>query len=160
MKENYCEGCDCEFVTRQALDSHCCSEDGYAKDDGSGESDDGLAVAAVVSPGSVPVAVAVNATSVEAFAVGDGGAPPFSNPIQQLEEARLNILELEAGLAARAKQLEEARLNVIEPEERLAARGITADIMQRTLEERLARIQSSHSSDDPLDEDQADLSPR
>ena len=61
---------------------------------------------------------------------------------------------------SRAKQLEEARLNIIELEARLAAREITAGIMQRTLEERLARIQSSHSSDDPLDEDTAVLSPR
>ena len=60
----------------------------------------------------------------------------------------------------KTKQLEEARSNIIELEARLAAREITAGIMQRTLEERLARIQSSHPSDDPLDEDKADLSPR
>ena len=46
------------------MDSHCCSEDGYAKDGGSGESDNGLVVAAVVPSKSVPVEVAVNATSV------------------------------------------------------------------------------------------------
>ena len=60
----------------------------------------------------------------------------------------------------RAKHLEEARLHIIELEARLAAREITADMMQRTLEERLACIQSSHPSDDPFDEDKADLSPR
>ena len=58
------------------------------------------------------------------------------------------------------RQLKEARLNIIELEARLSAREITANIMQRTLEERLALMQSSHSSDDPSDGDKADLSPR
>ena len=52
--------------------------------------------------------------------------------------------------------LEEARARIIELEAMLAARGV----IQLTLEERLARIQSSHSSVDPSDGDTPALSPR
>ena len=55
-----------------------------------------------------------------------------------------------------SKHLEEARLRILELEAMLAARNV----MQLTLEERLARIQSSHSSDDPSERDKPRLSPR
>ena len=66
----------------------------------------------------------------------------------------------EASHLLSMRQLEEARLMIIELEARLSTRDITANIMQRTLEEKLALIQSSHLSDDPSDGDKADLSPR
>ena len=65
----------------------------------------------------------------------------------------------QAGVAAHllsSKRLEEARLRILELEAMLAARNV----MQRTLEERLARIQSSQSSDDPSGSDNPRLSPR
>ena len=52
-----------------------------------------------------------------------------------------------------------ARLCIIKLEARLAAQEITANVVQRTLEERLSRIQSSHSSDDPSNKDKTELSP-
>ena len=66
----------------------------------------------------------------------------------------------EASHLLSTRQLEEARLMILELEARLSARDITANIMQRTLKEKLALIQSSHLSDDPSDGDKADLSPR
>ena len=103
VKETYCEGCDCESTTRQASDSHCCSEDGYVKDASSAESDNDPTVTAVVPSKSVPLAVAVNATSGGVIAVvansdslprevvkvnaADGGAHPFSDHIQKWQSA-------------------------------------------------------------------------
>ena len=56
MRENHCVGRDCEFTSRQALDAHCCSEDGYAADDSSGQSNTDPIVEAVVPPEPVPLA--------------------------------------------------------------------------------------------------------
>ena len=66
----------------------------------------------------------------------------------------------EASHLLSTRQPEEARLMIIELEARLPARNITANIMQRTLEEKLALTQSLHLSDDASDGDKADLSPK
>ena len=60
VRENLCEGCDCEFTTRQALDAHCCSEDGYAQDDSSADSGNEPTVTAVVpASGAQPMLVPI-----------------------------------------------------------------------------------------------------
>ena len=56
VRENHCVGCDCEFTSKQALDAHCCLEDGYAADDSSGQSNTDPTVEAVVPPESIPLA--------------------------------------------------------------------------------------------------------
>ena len=53
IKENYCEGYDCEFS--QALDSHCCFEDAYAEDEDNNSSDSKPNVPTVIP--ALPIAV-------------------------------------------------------------------------------------------------------
>ena len=260
VRENLCEGCDCEFNTRQQLDAHCCSQNNYEQDEDSDSSGNKT---------TVPV-VAVTAIGTDSnpksesmpMAVDDGGAAKdsvmafvkFSDPVHKLAKCvncdgtfanigvlvehhkecligsrvacyagtttpvtmlcpepvditcmvckvvvnlhsvstyklgpkifcsslcqarcqhksevvlrdfqRTEALDAEearqAGVAAHllsSRQLEVARLRIVELEATLAARGV----IQRTLEERLARIQSSQSSDDPSGSDDPRLSPR
>jgi len=76
---------------------------------------------------------------------------------EEARQARVaaHLASVAADLLSR-KKLEVARLRILELEATLAARGV----IQRTLEERLARIQSSQSSDDPSGSDDPRLSPR
>jgi hypothetical protein len=81
---------------------------------------------------SVPNADSVPIAVGDANAAIDGGS---SRMRSLLVEARKRIIQLEAALAAR-------------------------NVMQLSMEERLARMQSSHSSEDPLCKDKIDVSPR
>ena len=117
--------------------------------------------------------VGVNLAAVGTYTLGP---KVFCNSICQVkcqhesEDVLRDFQRIDASEAEAARQtedashlrpirrLEKARLNVIELEARLAAREMTANIMQRTLEERLPLIHSSHSSDDPCDGDTVDLS--
>lgn len=56
VRESHCVGCDGEFTSRQAVDAHCCLEDGYAADDSSEQSDTYPTVEAVAPPKPVPLA--------------------------------------------------------------------------------------------------------
>jgi ribA/ribD-fused uncharacterized protein len=91
VRENLCEGCDCEFNTRQQLDAHCCSQNNYTDSDSS-DSKPTVPVIVPVSGAqpmldvgdlpaeSMPVNLSVDATDVAVTAIGTG-ADPKSEPL-------------------------------------------------------------------------------